>query len=84
MRFIQAFNSINSQVWAFLVLLTGCVSVVVFHKAGIDIGIAAGIIGVGANMFQVSMKQQPVQHAETDSAPDPTQPAPQPGRPQPK
>lgn len=77
MRFVQALNSINSQVWAFLVVLVGCAAAISFHKAGIDIGIAAGIIGAGVNMFTSSLRQQqqPGQHVEIDSTPDPTRPA---------
>ena len=71
MRLILAINSINSQVWAFLVVLVGCAAVISFHKAGIDVGIAAGIIGAGVNMFTTSLKQQqPGQHLEIDSTPD--------------
>jgi hypothetical protein len=51
MKFIAALNAINGQVWAFLILITGCAAVLSFHKAGIDIGIAAGVIGVAGNMF---------------------------------
>ncbi len=76
MKFIQAINSINSQVWAFLVLIVGCAAVISFHKSGIDIGIGAGIIGAGVNMFTSSLKQQqPGQHLEIDSNPVPMAPA---------
>jgi multisubunit Na+/H+ antiporter MnhC subunit len=49
---IGALNAIGSQVWAFLLLICGCAAVLCFHRAGIDIGIAAGIIGAAVNMFQ--------------------------------
>lgn len=82
MRLIQALNSINSQVWAFLIVLVGSVDVWLFHQAGIDIAIAAGIIGAGVNMFtQANKQQQPGQHLEIDSTPDPTQPAGSPAKP---
>jgi hypothetical protein len=68
MKLILALNSINPQVWAFLILLTGCVAVLTFHKAGIDIGIAAGIIGAGVQMFTSSGKAQ-------DHPPNPQPPA---------
>ena len=44
MKLIAALNSINSQVWAFLVIVTGGGFVLGFHKAGIAIDIAAGDI----------------------------------------
>ena len=81
-RFIEALNSINPQVWAFLILLTGCASVLVFHRNGIDIGIAAGIIGAGVQMFTTNSKASGPgsQHVELDAvAPSPlVQPAIQP------
>ena len=58
MKLIAALNSINPQVWAFVLVVIGCTSVVVFHKNGIDIGIAAGIIGAGVQMFTSSSKAQ--------------------------
>jgi len=58
MKFVIALNSISPQVWAFLILLTGCAAVLTFHKSGIDIGIAAGIIGAGVQMFTSSSKAQ--------------------------
>lgn len=69
MNLIKALNSINSQVWAFLVLGMGCAFVLAFHKAGIDIGIGAGIIGTALGMFTQSLKQAPDIHQ-----PDPTPP----------
>jgi hypothetical protein len=56
--FIESINSINSQVWAFLILLTGGAMVVVFHKSGLDIGIAAGVIGAAVQLFQSTTKAQ--------------------------
>lgn len=50
-RFISAINAIGSQPWAFLLVLLGVISVVVFHRNGLDVAIAAGIIGAGVNMF---------------------------------
>ena len=44
MKFIATLNSINPQVWAFLILLTGCIAVLTFHKAGIDIGIGIALL----------------------------------------
>ena len=79
MKLIASLNAINSQVWAFLIVLVGCAAVISFHKAGIDIGIAAGIIGAGVNMFSAIAKaQQPGQHLQLDTNPDPSQPAPPP------
>jgi len=69
MKFIAALNSINAQVWAFLIMVTGCTSVLVFHKAGIDIGIAAGIIGAGVNMFTGLSKGQSNEHPTTPETP---------------
>lgn len=75
MKFIAALNSINSQVWAFLIVLVGSVDVYFFHTAGIDVAIAAGIIGAGVNMFsQIAKQQLPGQHLQMDSNPDPTLP----------
>lgn len=59
MRFIAAINAIGSQVWAFLILMTGIGAALLFHRAGLDIGIAAGIIGAGVNMFNSIWKSQP-------------------------
>ncbi len=53
-KLVSALNSINSQVWAFLVIGTGGAFVLAFHKAGIDIGIAAGVMGAGVQMFTSS------------------------------
>jgi hypothetical protein len=58
MKFIAALNAINSQVWAFLMLLTGVGAVYLFHKEGLDIGIAAGVMGAAVNMFQSIAKAQ--------------------------
>ena len=87
MKFIAALNAINAQVWAFLILVTGCVAVLLFHKAGIAIDIAAGIIGAGVNMFTGMGKGQsptPVAGVAestttvTSTIPPPTQVAPPP------
>jgi hypothetical protein len=59
MKFIAALNAVNSQVWAFLVISIGGAFVLAFHKAGIDVGIAAGIIGAGVNMFTSSNRNTP-------------------------
>lgn len=56
MKLVAALNAINAQVWAFLIVLIGCAAVLSFHKAGVDIGIAAGIIGAGVNMFTSTTK----------------------------
>lgn len=78
MRLVIALNSVNSQVWAFLIVLTGCVFVLAFHRAGIDIGIAAGIIGVGANMFtsanRTGQSDRPTLPGQTPEQPQPSQP----------
>jgi hypothetical protein len=58
MKLIAALNSINSQVWAFLVIMSGGAFILAFHKAGIDVGIAAGVMGAGVQMFTSSMKHQ--------------------------
>jgi hypothetical protein len=58
-KLVSALNSINSQVWAFLVIGTGGAFVLAFHKAGIDIGIAAGVMGAGVQMFTSSSKHTP-------------------------
>lgn len=50
-KFVTALNSVAPPVWAFAILLVGCAAVLMFHKAGVDIGIAAGIIGAAVNMF---------------------------------
>jgi len=71
--FITSLNTVNSQVWAFLVLVAGGTMAVVFKRAGIAIDIAAGVIGVAANMFSSLVK--PVtpgsQHVEIDSSATP-------------
>jgi hypothetical protein len=59
MKFIAALNSINSQVWAFLVILSGGGFVLMFHRSGIDVGIAAGVMGAGVQMFTSSNKGTP-------------------------
>lgn len=55
---IDSLNSINSQVWAFLILLSGGVMVVVFKRNGLDVGIAAGVIGAAVQLFQSTTKTQ--------------------------
>ena len=72
MKFVAALNSINAQVWAFLILVIGCAAVLSFHKAGIDIGIAAGIIGAAVNMFTGMTKAQAQDHPNTPADPAPT------------
>jgi len=67
MRFVQAVNSLGPQVWAFLILIVGCAAVLSFHKAGIDIGIAAGIIGAAVNMFTGIARA--VEHPSTPAEP---------------
>jgi TRAP-type mannitol/chloroaromatic compound transport system permease large subunit len=59
MKLVNALNAINSQVWAFLMLASGIFAVWLFHKYGIEIGIAAGIIGAGTNMFNQIFKTTP-------------------------
>lgn len=49
--FIEALNSINSQIIALTVLLIGCTMVVVCKRNGIDPTIAGGVIGVASNML---------------------------------
>ena len=70
MKLIAALNSINSQVWAFLVIVTGGGFVLGFHKAGIAIDIAAGVIGAGVQMFTSSNKNVP----PPDHVPEPLPP----------
>ena len=70
MKFIAALNSINSQVWAFLVILSGGAFVIFFHKSGIDVGIAAGVMGAGVQMFTSSNKNVP----PADHVPEPLPP----------
>jgi len=57
-NFIDALNSINSQVWAFLMLVIGLGSAMLFHKIGLDIAIAAGVIGAAVQLFQSTTKTQ--------------------------
>lgn len=76
--FIEALNSVNSQVWAFFMLCAGGVMVVVFHRNGIAIDIAAGVIGAAVQLFQTSNKVQvpdskPIITAPETPAPNPTQ-----------
>jgi hypothetical protein len=73
MGFINALNAVSSQVWAFLILIIGGVMVLAFHKAGIAIDIAAGVIGAAVNMFNSLIKpQQPgSSHLEVDSSTTP-------------
>ena len=58
-KLVSALNSINSQVWAFLVILTGGGFTLLFHQHGIDVGIVAGVMGAGVNMFTSSLKHTP-------------------------
>ena len=53
---VKAINEITTQVWAFMILCCGILAAVWFHKSGLDVGIAAGIIGAGINMFQSQAK----------------------------
>ena len=55
-RLVNAVNNITTQVWAFLILVSGIGSIILFHRNGIDVGIGAGIIGAGLNMFQTQAK----------------------------
>jgi hypothetical protein len=73
MGLVNALNAISSQVWAFLILVIGGVMVLAFHKSGIAIDIAAGVIGAAVNMFNSLIKpQQPgSQHVEVDSHTNP-------------
>jgi len=74
MRFVNAINALNPQFWAFMILITGVFAVWLFHAWGIEIGIAAGIIGVAGNMFNSFLKPAPpagtsTSHLEVDSTP---------------
>lgn len=71
--FIASLNTINSQVWAFLILVTGVITAITFHKAGIAVDIAAGVIGAAVNMFNSLIKPQApgTQHLEVDSTATP-------------
>jgi len=74
-------NTINSQVWAFLILVCGVSTALLFHKAGIAVDIAAGVIGAAVNMFNSLIKPQAPgsQHVEMDStAVPPATPTPLP------
>lgn len=64
-RLVAALNSITTQAWAFVILLIGVGSCIWFHRTGLDIGIAAGVIGTALNMFQAQTKN-----------PEPKSPAP--------
>ena len=51
LRFVTAINALGSQAWAFIMVITGVVTIVICHKSGIEIGIGSGVIGAGVNMF---------------------------------
>ncbi len=80
-RIVAALNSITTQAWAFLILLIGVGACVWFHKAGLEIGIAAGIIGTALNMFQGQSKPatptspQPINSPTVPPETPPTTPA---------
>lgn len=57
MKMIAALNAINSQVWGFLLILTGGAFMFVFHKNNIDVGVAAGVMGAGGNMLSSAFKR---------------------------
>jgi len=75
-QFIAALNTINSQVWAFLILTTGVTTAILFHRAGIAVDIAAGVIGAAVNMFNSLIKPTApgTQHLEVDSSTIPPTP----------
>ena len=79
-RLVAAINGITTQVWAFFILITGVFAVVLFHREGVAIDIAAGIIGAGVNMFTGQAKNTvitpPIQPADFPSQPgQPSNPA---------
>lgn len=69
-KFIQnlvtAINSIESQPWAFGVLIIGCIFVGVCKHLGEDTNIASGIIGCATGMFSAQVKNAiKAQHVDT-------------------
>ncbi len=58
MGLVNALNAVSSQVWAFFILIVGGLMVVIFHRQGIAIDIAAGVIGAAVNMFNSLIKPQ--------------------------
>jgi hypothetical protein len=73
MGLVAALNAINSQVWAFLILALGLGAALAFHKAGIAIDIAAGVVGAAVNMFNSLIKPAAPgsSHLEVDSSTSP-------------
>lgn len=71
--FTSSLNTINSQVWAFLILVSGVATALLFHRAGIAVDIAAGVIGAAVNMFNSLIKPQApgTQHLEVDQTTTP-------------
>lgn len=63
---IAAINSIESQPWAFMVLIIGCVFLIACRHYNEDTNIASGIIGCATGMFSSQMKQAiNAQHVNT-------------------
>jgi hypothetical protein len=58
-QLIQLLNSLNPQGWAFLILIIGVTSAVLFNRVGIAAEVAAGIIGAGINMFTGQQRSTP-------------------------
>lgn len=81
-QFLATLNTINSQVWAAIILWTGIVTALLFHRAGIAVDIAAGVVGAAVNMFNSLIKPAAPgsQHLEVDTTPPvpPTPPTPMP------
>lgn len=86
MGFVTAINALTSQAWAFLIMLLGVAAAIVFHRIGLAMDIAAGIIGAGVNMFtaqasrsstQTDGDKPPVVRQTTEApGPAPAQPNP--------
>ena len=81
-QFLATLNTINSQVWAAIILWTVIMTALLFHRAGIAVDIAAGVVGAAVNMFNSLIKPAAPgsQHLEVDTTPPvpPTPPTPMP------
>ena len=79
-RLVAALNSITTQAWAYLILLTGIASALLFHRAGIAVDIAAGVIGTAINMFTAQAKASPTTPQQS-TPPNPMLPGTDPAQP---
>ena len=51
-------TALSDQMWSWLFVVTGAIMVIVFRHYGIDVGIAAAVIGGGLQSFTSAVKSQ--------------------------